>query len=220
MGVVLFEMLAGRPPFDEEQPMATAIAQRDAPVPDLRAIRPDLPDILVAIVERALQKDPADRFESAAAMRTALTAPLWPAPPAAGATVAVVPPAEDRTAVMRRSGHLCSGDGRGSGGRRGRDAVRLRAGARRRVCRAAVPQRASRSGATRTIAIVLVVIALGALVLALALRGGDDGDPARRGDRAGRGTVAGGGAVDPRAGTAVTPPALRRRSSCLRTSPS
>jgi serine/threonine-protein kinase len=206
MGVVLFEMLAGTPPFDEEQPMATAIAQRDAPVPDLRAIRPDLPDILVAIVERALHKDPADRFESAAAMRTALTAPLWPAPPAAGATVAVVPPAEDRTAVMPvpATSVPATAVAPADVG----SAVRRASPAPAHVVASAGPPFRNahrRSGATRTIAIVLVVIALGALALALALRGGDGGDPADAVTVPDAGTVADGGAVDPAAGTAVTP---------------
>ena len=42
-GVLLFEMLAGGPPFDAGTPMATALAHRDAPVPDVRARRPDVP---------------------------------------------------------------------------------------------------------------------------------------------------------------------------------
>ena len=42
-GVVLFEMLAGRPPFDADTPLATALAHRDQPVPDVSALRPDSP---------------------------------------------------------------------------------------------------------------------------------------------------------------------------------
>src|SRR5829696_6413040 len=41
--VVLYEMLAGTPPFDAGTPLATAIAQRDETAPDVRDVRPDVP---------------------------------------------------------------------------------------------------------------------------------------------------------------------------------
>jgi serine/threonine-protein kinase len=152
-GVVLFEMLAGRPPFDEGQAMATALAQRDAPVPDLREIRRDVPDTLVAVVERALRKEPDQRFESAEAMRRAVAAPLWPAPPVAARASA------EPTTVMRSGAAAPSG-----------------AAPTRVLPHGAVPfsQPRRRSGAVRPVAIVLVLVAAVALVLALVLRGGDD----------------------------------------------
>ena len=75
VGVVLYEMLAGRPPYDAGNPVATAIAHRDAPIPDLHRVRPDVPDHLVAAVRRAMAKDPAERFASAEQMAAALEAP-------------------------------------------------------------------------------------------------------------------------------------------------
>ena len=71
-GVVLFEMLAGRPPFDADTPLATALAHRDHPVPDVGALRP-VPERLAAVVRTAMTKDPAHRFASADAMRAAIT---------------------------------------------------------------------------------------------------------------------------------------------------
>ncbi|MBA3287511.1 MAG: serine/threonine protein kinase, partial [Acidimicrobiia bacterium] len=71
-GVLLFELLAGDPPFDAPTPVATAIAHRDAPVPDVRDRRPDVPDHVADVVARAMAKDPAARFPSADAMRAAL----------------------------------------------------------------------------------------------------------------------------------------------------
>ena len=62
VGVVLYEMLAGAPPFSGETPIATALAHQNAPVPSLAAQRPELDPRLVAVVERALEKDPARRF--------------------------------------------------------------------------------------------------------------------------------------------------------------
>ena len=155
-GVVLFEMLAGRPPFDEGQPMATAIAQRDAPVPDLRVLRPGTPDTLVATVERALRKEPEQRFESAEAMRRAVTAPLWPAPPVAAAAAAA------ETTVLSSPGVAAGG-----------------AAATRVLPRDSVPfaEPRRRSGAGRRLAIGLALLAAAAIVLAIIVRGGGSDAP-------------------------------------------
>ena len=73
LGVVLYEMLAGQPPFDADTPLATALAHRDAPVPDLAQLRPGLPGRLEHVVHTAMAKDPAARFDSAHTMLQALT---------------------------------------------------------------------------------------------------------------------------------------------------
>ncbi|MDQ3469192.1 MAG: serine/threonine protein kinase, partial [Actinomycetota bacterium] len=57
VGVVLFEMVSGRPPFDAGTPLATAIAHRDAPIPDVRmAAGAELPEHVAATIELALAK--------------------------------------------------------------------------------------------------------------------------------------------------------------------
>jgi serine/threonine-protein kinase len=71
-GVVLYEMLTGVAPFDGETPLATAVAHQTAPVPDVRAARPDVPPHVAAAVSKAMAKDPADRFQTADGMRAAL----------------------------------------------------------------------------------------------------------------------------------------------------
>jgi Protein kinase domain len=93
-GVVLYEMLAGEPPFTGETPVAIALAHQQAPVPPLTGRRPDLPPALVATVERALEKDPARRFPDAAAMQAALRGGD------ATADATVPAPAPTPTAVM------------------------------------------------------------------------------------------------------------------------
>lgn len=72
LGVVLYECLAGAPPFHGETPIAVALAHQRDPVSPLRTVAPATPADLAAVVERALHKDPQERFASAAAMRDAL----------------------------------------------------------------------------------------------------------------------------------------------------
>ncbi|MDX2086810.1 MAG: serine/threonine-protein kinase [Kofleriaceae bacterium] len=75
LGCILFHMLCGRPPFTSTQGIGVLIAAhlRD-PVPDPRTFAPNIPDALVGIVLRLLEKEPAARFQSAAELRAALQA--------------------------------------------------------------------------------------------------------------------------------------------------
>ena len=73
IGVVLFEMLAGRPPFSASTEMATALAQVQEPVPDIDEVRPGLPAGLGELVGSLLVKDPRYRLPSALALGGALT---------------------------------------------------------------------------------------------------------------------------------------------------
>src|SRR6266566_50246 len=72
LGVVMFEMLAGRPPF--VGPTAVSIAMQHASTnpPSLRQFNPNVPPGVEHIVMRALEKEPEDRFHSAAEMQQAL----------------------------------------------------------------------------------------------------------------------------------------------------
>jgi serine/threonine protein kinase len=104
-GVVLYEMLAGRPPFEGDTPVAIALAHQQAPVPPLAERRAGLPASLVATVDRALEKDPTRRFPTADAMRSALagapTAPI--SAPTAGATEVLPSTAPMRGRPRRRA---------------------------------------------------------------------------------------------------------------------
>jgi tRNA A-37 threonylcarbamoyl transferase component Bud32 len=74
LGIVLYEMLAGQPPFRGDTPLATLALQVNAPLPKLRAINPAVPEAVEAMIERALAKDPAQRYPTAAEFRAALQA--------------------------------------------------------------------------------------------------------------------------------------------------
>jgi len=67
LGVVLYEMLTGQLPFRGDTPMAVALQHIQHQPPPLRALNPQVPPALEALVLRALSKDPSRRPASAAA---------------------------------------------------------------------------------------------------------------------------------------------------------
>lgn len=63
LGVILFEMAVGRPPFDGSSATEVATRHRSQSPPDVHSIDPDLPLELSRIIGICLQKDPADRYQ-------------------------------------------------------------------------------------------------------------------------------------------------------------
>jgi serine/threonine-protein kinase len=66
LGVVAWELLAGRRPFERQPATAEAMAHVNAPVPAVHEANPELPASFDAVFERALAKDPRARYASAA----------------------------------------------------------------------------------------------------------------------------------------------------------
>jgi eukaryotic-like serine/threonine-protein kinase len=64
LGVVLYEMLTGRPPFTGDSPMAIAYKQVNATPPAPSSANPEVPPELDAVVMRALSKNPANRYQT------------------------------------------------------------------------------------------------------------------------------------------------------------
>ena len=72
LGVLLYEMLAGRPPFVEPLQSALLVKQATAPAPPLTKLRPDIPRPLATAVHSLLAKLPEDRPRTAAIAKTQL----------------------------------------------------------------------------------------------------------------------------------------------------
>jgi hypothetical protein len=72
VGLILFEMLSGEVPLVGDTPVATAVARQTQPVPDLRELRPEVPNDVIRAVERALARHPDSRFADAGELRDAL----------------------------------------------------------------------------------------------------------------------------------------------------
>jgi len=65
LGVTLYEMATGKVPFSSESELEIMLAHRDSPVPLPREIYPGVPADLERVILRALEKDPAARFQDA-----------------------------------------------------------------------------------------------------------------------------------------------------------
>jgi serine/threonine-protein kinase len=72
IGAVLYYLIAGKPPFDDEKPMRVIIAHAHQPPQPPSQINPAVPDDLEMVVMRCLQKSPEDRYRSAAELVAAL----------------------------------------------------------------------------------------------------------------------------------------------------
>jgi serine/threonine-protein kinase len=74
IGVMLYEMLAGRLPFEGDSAVAVALKHLSEPPPPISQLRSDVHPALEAVVMAALAKDPAERWQSAEDLAAALEA--------------------------------------------------------------------------------------------------------------------------------------------------
>lgn len=65
LGIVLYEWITGRGPYQAETPMAVLLKQIQEPMPSLRQIRGDIPQAVDDVIQKATAKNPDYRFSSA-----------------------------------------------------------------------------------------------------------------------------------------------------------
>lgn len=72
LGVTLYEMISGRTPYQADSVLTLIMMVLNDPLPEIHEIRKGVPESLVAVVEKALAKEQADRFQTMGEMATAL----------------------------------------------------------------------------------------------------------------------------------------------------
>ncbi|MCC7205955.1 MAG: protein kinase [Anaerolineae bacterium] len=109
VGIILFQMITGRLPFEAETPVATILRHVNDPIPSVRELNPDASPEVEALVVRAMAKEPDDRFQSAEEMLDTIdsilgeTRPPLPPPPR-------TPTSEIRGAERTDTIQLATGD--------------------------------------------------------------------------------------------------------------
>ncbi len=99
LGIVLYELLCGKPPFTGDSPIAVAYQHVSEQAPPIESMIPDVPRSVAAIAEHAMEKKPDDRYQTADEFRADLlrylggSEPLAAAGVLAAAATAIIPPA-------------------------------------------------------------------------------------------------------------------------------
>ncbi|HEY7372997.1 MAG TPA: serine/threonine-protein kinase [Polyangia bacterium] len=198
VGIVLFEMLTGRKPFQSDNVGEVILMQRESPPPKLRSVVPDarFSVELEALLDKAMSKLPEDRFQSAADLAAALAA--TPEGRAAGQEVAL-PKSDAKAAVgndskgdRKKGDKKADGDAGNVGRKPAAPAPTVRQDAKttvdtvsavRRRLEAAEARTAAPAEASATVrpfrfawlGALFLVVALLALLIGRALRSGGDG---------------------------------------------
>jgi serine/threonine protein kinase len=115
LGIIIYEMLAGQPPFTGESPTVIMMKQVQDPPPPILNSRPDLPVAVSSVIAKALAKQPVDRQQSAGQLSRELTdaavaneSPQVIAAPATVANTAVAAAIDDDEVTLVRAREVAS----------------------------------------------------------------------------------------------------------------
>ncbi|MBN2302876.1 MAG: protein kinase [Anaerolineae bacterium] len=109
LGAILYQMVTGRLPFDADTPLAVILKHVNEPVPSPRAVAPDTPEDLEAIICKALAKEPGDRYQTADGLvhdlnqldETGQRRPFYsPTPPSIDRETRPAPPTPEQRALF------------------------------------------------------------------------------------------------------------------------
>ncbi|HEX2980212.1 MAG TPA: serine/threonine-protein kinase [Anaerolineaceae bacterium] len=103
VGVILYEMFTGVLPFTAQQPLEVALMHLHAPVPLPRSIRPEISQELEAVILRALEKRPEERYPTGKALAEAVDAAVAAMTPAAPVTRLTIPERVTQGLALQRS---------------------------------------------------------------------------------------------------------------------
>jgi len=104
LGVILYEMVVGRVPFEAETPLAVVLKHITDPLPLPSEVNPNVPEPIERVILKALAKAPADRFQTAGEMAQALSIAIRKTAGVAeaeGRAIKVTPPREDVSLITR-----------------------------------------------------------------------------------------------------------------------
>jgi hypothetical protein len=100
LGVVLYEMVTGRVPYEAETPMAVVLKHITAPLPLPREVNAELPEGVERVILKAMAKAPEDRYQTAGELVEALERTVAGAPVEAPPAPAEAPPEPEEPAPV------------------------------------------------------------------------------------------------------------------------
>jgi serine/threonine-protein kinase len=124
LGIVLFESLTGRMPFNDASPLKLMLEIVESDIPDIREFNPDVDEETVRILGRMLEKNPSDRYQSCDELNADLHRHPLTAGRCSSSRASRMKPPRRRWSARRRRGP--AGTGRRAAPRRCRRSVRAR----------------------------------------------------------------------------------------------
>jgi serine/threonine protein kinase len=107
LGIIGFQALSGRLPFDAEQASAVVVARATRQAPSVLSVAPDIPRQVAAVIDRCLARNPDDRLATGEALADALTAAWESAEREQGASPTAVAVSPERAQeIWRRASEL------------------------------------------------------------------------------------------------------------------